>query len=112
MINIKGFFKYIANKEENGVDYKILLSKVHDINFYDRYNTSYNYLNYFSKLSAEEISIKNKSFLKNLSKGFKLKSVYTTKGKNNIEKVYDDLFFNKFDDALYKKANNELSDSS
>ena len=54
----------------------------------------YNYLNYFSKLSAGEISIKNKSFLKDLSKGFKLKSVYTTKGENNIEKTYDDLVFN------------------
>ena len=51
----------------------------------------YNYLNYFSKLSAGEISIKNKSFLKDLSKGFKLKSVYTTKGENNIEKTYYDL---------------------
>ena len=106
------FFKYIANKEKDNIDYEILSSKVDDINFCDKCNTLYNYLNYFSKLSAEEISIKNKSFLKNLSKGFKLKSVYTTKGENNIEKVYDDLFFNKFDDALYKKANNELSDSS
>ena len=88
------FFKYIANKEENGVDYKILLSKVHDINFYDRYNTSYNYLNYFSKLSAEEISIKNNSFLKDLSKGFKFKSVYTTQGKINTKKAYDDLVLN------------------
>ena len=47
-------------------------------------------------------------------KGFKLKSVYTTKGENNIEKTYDDLVFNnkKIDDVLYKKVNNELSDSS
>ena len=47
-------------------------------------------------------------------KGFKLKSVYTTKGENNIEKAYDDLVFNnkKIDDVLYKKVNNELSDSS
>ena len=74
----------------------------------------YNYLIYFSKLSAEEISIKNKSFLKDLSKGCNLKSVYTTKGENNIEKTYDDLVFNnkKIDDVLYKKVNSELSDSS
>ena len=108
------FFKYIANKEKDNIDYEILSSKVDDINFYDRYNTLYNYLNYFSNFSAEEISIKNKSFLEDLSKGFKLKSVYTTKGENNIEKTYDDLVFNnkKIDDVLYKKVNNELSDSS
>ena len=41
-----------------------------------------------------EISIKNKSFSKDISKGFNLKSVYTTKGENNIEKTYDDLVFN------------------
>ena len=70
----------------------------------------YNYLNYFSKLSAEEISIKNKSFLKGLLKGFKLKSVYTTKGENNIEKDYDDLVFNhkKIDDVLSKKVKMSL----
>ena len=43
-------------------------------------------------------------------KWFKLKSVYTTKGENNIEKAYDNLVFNdkKIDDVLYKKADNEL----
>ena len=72
------FFKYIANKEKDNIDYEILSSKVDDINFYDRYNTLYNY---FSKLNnAKEISIKNKSFLEDLSKGFKLKSIYPTKG--------------------------------
>ena len=85
------FFKYIANKEKDNIDYEILSSKVDDINFYDRYNTLYNYLNYCFKFSAEEISIINKSFLEDLSKGFKLKSVYTTKGENNIEKAYYDL---------------------
>ena len=47
-------------------------------------------------------------------KGFKLKSVYSTKGKINIEKAYNDLVFNnkKIDDVLYKKVNNEFSDSS
>ena len=108
------FSKYIAYKEKDNIDDEILSSKVDDINFCDRYNTLYNNLNYFSKLSAEELSTKNKSFLKNLSKGFKLKSVQTTKGENDIEKAYDDLVFNnkKVDDVLYKKVNNELSDSS
>ena len=108
------FFKYIANKEENGVDYKILLSKVHDINFYDRYNTSYNYLNYFSKLSAEEISIKSNSFLKDLSKGFKFKSVYTTQGKINTKKAYDDLVLNIKENwwCVLQKCKKVFSDSS
>ena len=52
------------------------------------------------------MSIKNKSFLKYLSKGFKLKSVYTTKGENNIEKTYDDLVSNKkkIDDVFFKNV--------
>ena len=72
----------------------------------------YNYLNYFFKSSTEKISIKNKSFLKDLSKELKLKSVYTTKGENNIEKAYDDLVFNnkRIDDVIYKKVKNEISD--
>ena len=86
-------FKYIANKEKDNIDYEILSSKVEDINFYDRYNTFSNYLNYFSKHSVGEISIKNRSFLKDLLKGLKLKSVYTTNGENNIEKAYDDFRF-------------------
>ena len=106
------FFKYIAEKEKDIIDYKIISSKVDDIDFYDRYNTLYNYLNYFSKLSVEEISIKNELFLKDISKGFKLKSAYT-KGQNNIQKASDDLVFgNKKIDVFYKKVNNELSDSS
>ena len=44
-------------------------------------------------------------------KGFKLKSVYTTKGENNIEKAYDDLVLNnKKIDIFYKKVKNEISD--
>ena len=72
----------------------------------------YNHLNYFFKFSVKEISIKNKSSLKDLSKGFKLKSFYTTKGENNIEMAYEDLVFNdkKIDDVIYKKLNNETSD--
>ena len=89
------FFKYIANKEKGNINYEILSSKVDDINFCDRYNTLYNYLNYFSKLSTGKISIKNELFLKNLSKGFKVKKAYNTKDKNNIEKAYDDLVFGK-----------------
>ena len=78
------FFKYIANKGKDNIYYEILSSKVDDINFYDRYNTLYNYLNYFFNFSVEETLTKNKSLLKDLLKGFKLKSVYTTKGENNI----------------------------
>ena len=110
------FFEYIANKEKENIDYEILSSKVDDINFFDRYNTFCNYLNYFSKLKFRvgKISIKNESFLKDLSKGFKLKSVYTTKGENNIKKAYYDLVFNnnKIDEVLYKNVNKEISDSS
>ena len=84
-------FQFIANKEIDIINYEILSSKVDNISFYDRYNTLYNY---FSKLSAEQSSIKNKSFLEDLSKGFKLKSVYTIKGENSIEKAYYDLVLN------------------
>ena len=38
------FFQYIANKEKENINYKILSNKVDDINFYDRYKTLYNYL--------------------------------------------------------------------
>ena len=104
------FFKYIANKEKENIDYKILSSKVDDINFYDRYKTLCNYLNSLSSRSAEKNSIKNKSFLRDLLKGFKLKSVYTTKGENNKEKAYDDLVFNdkKIDDVFYKNVKKSL----
>ena len=74
-------FKYIADKEKDNIDNKILSSKVEDINFYDRYNTLYNYLNYFPMLIVGTISIKNEVFSKDLSKGFKLKSAYNTKRK-------------------------------
>ena len=50
--------------------------------------------------------IKTKSVLEDLSKGFKLKSVYTAGGKNNTEKAYDELVLNNknIDDVHYKKA--------
>ena len=52
--------------------------------------------------------------MEDLSKDFKFKSVYTTKGKDNTKKAYDNLALNdkKIDDVLYKKANNELSDGN
>ena len=52
--------------------------------------------------------------MEDLSKGFKFKSVYTTKGKDNTKKAYDNLVLNdkKIDDVLYKKVSNELSDGS
>ena len=79
--NYQRFFECIANKEKDNIDYEKLSYKVNDINFYDRYNTLYNYLNYFFKFSVEKTLIKNESFLKDLLKGFKLKSLYTTKGE-------------------------------
>ena len=74
----------------------------------------YSYFNYLSKVSVEEISIKNKSFLKDLSKEFKLKSIYTTNGEKNIEKAYNDLVFNnkKIDDVFYKNVKKGLSDKN
>ena len=112
MINIKGFLSILLIKKKAILTTKLKVFKVDDINFYDRYNILYNYLSYFSKFSAEEISIKNKLFLEDLSKRFKLKSACTTKGENNIEKAYDDLVLSnkRIDDVFYKKANNELSD--
>ena len=52
-----------------------------------------------------KIAIKNELFLKDLSKGFKLKSAYNTKDENNIEKAYDDVIFGneKIDDVFIKK---------
>ena len=73
-----------------------------------------NYFHIKFNFGVEETLIKNKSFWKDLSKGFKLKSVYTTNGKNNIEKAYDDLVLNnkKIDDVLYKNVKKELSDEN
>ena len=45
-------------------------------------------------LVLKKNSKRDKSFLEDLSKRFKLKSVYTTKGENNTEKTYDDLVLN------------------
>ena len=65
-----------------------------------------NYLNHFSTSSIEKISIKNKSFLEDLSKGFNLKNYYTKKGENNIEGAYDDLVLKnkKIDDIFFKNV--------
>ena len=102
------FLISIANKEKENIDYEKLSFKVGDINFYDRYNTLYSYL---SKLDTTESSIKNKSLLEDLLKGFKLKSVYTNEDKNNTEKAYSDLVLNnkKIDHVFYKRVNNKLS---
>ena len=47
-------FRYIANKEKDNIDYEILSSKVDNINFYDRYNTLYNYLNDLFEFGLEK----------------------------------------------------------
>ena len=104
------FFKHIADEEKNSIDYKMLSSKAKGINFYDRYDALYNYLAYLLKISK-----KDKSFLKDLSKGFKLKKVYAvSKGDiNNTEKAYHDLVLNinkTIDDVFYKNAKNEVSE--
>ena len=67
MINIKGFLSILL------INYEILSYKVDDINFYDEYNTLYNYLNYFFNFNVEETLIKNQSFLKIYQKGLSLK---------------------------------------
>ena len=101
------FFGYIANKEKENINYEILLNKVDGINFYHKYNTLYNYLFEFS---LEKTSIKNKSFLKDLSKGFNLKKGYTKNGENNIEKAYNNFVLGnkKIDDVFYKDAKKGL----
>ena len=68
-INIQGFFQYIAGKDEKNINYEILLNKVGGINFYDIYNTLYNYLSAFN---LEKTLVKDKLFLEDLSKGFNL----------------------------------------
>ena len=67
------FFRYIASKEKGNINYEILSSKNDNINFHDRYDTLYNYLNYFFELSAEEISIKLNHFQKIYRSGLSLK---------------------------------------
>ena len=49
--------------------------------------------------------------MEDLSKAFKIKSVYATEGKR-IQKAYHDFVLNnkKIDDVLYGKTNNELID--
>ena len=42
------FLQYIDNKEKENINYEILSNKVDDINFYDKYNTLYNYLSEFN----------------------------------------------------------------
>ena len=105
------FLQYIANKEKENINYKILSNKVDDINSYDKYNTLYNYL---SEFNLEKTSIKDKLFLEALLKGFNLKKGYTKNVKNNIEKAYDDLFLSnkKINNIFYIKAKNERDDKN
>ena len=62
------FFKYIANKGKTSIYYEMLWSKVADINFYDKYDTLYEYFNHLLGSGVEK-----KLFLEDLSKGFSLK---------------------------------------
>ena len=70
--------------------------------------------NYLSEFHLEKTSIKDKLFLEDLSNRFKIKSKYTTNGKNNIENAYDDLVFNnkKIGDVFYKNVNKDISDKN
>ena len=105
------FLQYIANKENENINYEILSNKVDDINSYDKYNTLYSYL---SEFNLEKTSIKDKLFLEALLKGFNLKKGYTKNVKNNIEKAYDDLFLSnkKINNIFYIKAKNERHDKN
>ena len=103
------FFKHTADKEKNTINYEILSSKVVDINFYGKYGTLCEYLNHLLGSGVE----KNKLFLEDLSKVFKLKKAYaTSKGDiNYTEKAYDDLVLNNktIDDVLYEDVHKEFS---
>ena len=48
------FFKYIANKGKTNIYYEMLWSKIADINFYDKYDTLYEYLNHLLGSSVEK----------------------------------------------------------
>ena len=87
------FLKCNANGEKNHVNYEILSSKVDDINFYDRYGILYKYLNYLLELDVKIISKRDKSFLKDLLKGFKIKKTYDILKRNidDEKKAYDNL---------------------
>ena len=55
MINIKGFLSILLIKKKNSIDYEMLSSKVKGINFFDRYDTLYNYLYPLLEPGVEEI---------------------------------------------------------
>ena len=61
-------FKNIADEEKNSIDYEMLSSKVANINFYGKYGTLYEYLYHLLEFGVEQ-----KSFLQDLSIGFKFK---------------------------------------
>ena len=73
MINIKSFLSIllIINKKKS-IAYEMVLSKVKGIDFFDRYDTLYNYLDHLLEPGAEEISKKDQSFLEDLSEVFKI----------------------------------------
>ena len=70
--------------------------------------------NYLFKFSLEKNSIKNKSFLEDLSKGFNLKKGYPKNGKNDIERAYNNFVLGnkKIDDVFYKDVKKELGDKN
>ena len=53
-------FKHIADEEKNSIDCKI--HKAKGINFYDRYDALYNYLDHLLKSGGEEILKKYNGF--------------------------------------------------
>ena len=65
-------------------------------------------MNHLLEFDMERISKRDKSFLKDLLKGFKIKKTYDTliKNRDNVEKVYDYLVLkNKAThDVLYKNV--------
>ena len=70
-------FRNIADEVKNSIDYEMLSSEVADINFYGKYGTLYEYLYHLLEFGVEQ-----KSFLENLSKGFKFKRrILPLKGK-------------------------------
>ena len=56
----------------------------------------YNYLDHFFESGAEEMSRKDKSFLEDLSKGFRVKKAYAASKRdiNYTKNVFNDLVWN------------------
>ena len=60
MINIKDLLNILLMKKKNSIDCKI--HKAKGINFYDRYDALYNYLDHLLKSGGEEILKKYNGF--------------------------------------------------